>query len=513
MDVVIRRCAGLDIHKKSIAVCVRIVSDSGRVSKTLRTYRTTTRDLSTLATWLVNEGVTHVAMESTGVYWKPIFNIFEDMPFETMLCNAQHVKIVPGRKTDLKDCEWIAQLLQHGLLKASFVPPREIRELRDLTRHRTKLADQKTAVVNRIHKTLEDANIKLSSVASDIVGVSGRAMIEAIIKGEEDPKRLADLAKAQLRGKIPDLELALEGRIQDHHRFMLARLHKQLQYLEDEIDVFDMRVHRVMAEADAKQAALKPAEASPLIESVQGEDTSKPVQGEDTSKPVQGEDTSKSVQAEDTSKPVQGEDTSKAGPLFESVQGDDTSKSVQGDDTSKSVQGDDTSKAEPSPLPFLLGIALLVTIPGVQRRTAENLLAEIGTDMRQFPTAKHLASWAGVCPGNNESAGKRRSGATTKGNRWVRRLLTTSAWSLSRSKATYFSSAYKRLAPRRGKNKALVAIGHSLLVTAYHMLRDATEYSDLGPDHYNKLDPERQTRYYVRRLEALGHKVTIEGVA
>jgi transposase len=264
MDVIYRCCAGLDVHKASVAVCLRRMSPDGKISKVVRTYKTVTRELSTLAGWLTNEGVTHVAMESTGVYWKPIFNVFEGR-FEVLLCNAHHVKQVPGRKTDVKDCEWLAQLLQHGLLKGSFIPPRPVRELRDLTRHRAKLTDQKTAVANRIHKVLEDANIKLSSVASDVLGASGRSMIQAIIDGEEDAKTLAELAQQQLRGKIPELEPALEGTLNDHHRFQLKQLFEHLRYLETQIATFDERIRSVMANTDRETAP--PNEAGPLFAS------------------------------------------------------------------------------------------------------------------------------------------------------------------------------------------------------------------------------------------------------
>lgn len=440
MDVVIRSCAGLDVHKETVVVCLRTNSESGQVRKAVRTYRTTTQDLSRLADWLVNEGVTCVAMESTGVYWKPIFNVFEDRPFRVMLCNAQHVKQVPGRKTDVKDCEWIADLLQHGLLKASFVPARHLRELRDLTRHRTKLSDQQTAVVNRIHKTLEDANIKLSSVATDILGVSGRAMIEALIRGVTSPAELANLARSRLRGKMPELQEAMEGRVREHHRFMLERLWTQLRFLEDETALLDKRVEQVMKEADAQEAAPKPEPPSPGGGGGEGE-----------------------------SDPV-----------------------------------------KPAVPTFRKAIEILETLPGIRQRAAENILAEIGTDMSQFPLAKNLASWAGVCPGNNESGGKKRSGATRKGNRWLRRALNMAAWGAARTKETYFNAAYRRWAGRRGGKRATVAVGHALLVTIHAMLQKGQPFSDLGPKHFDKLDPARLTRYHVKRLKDLGYRVTIE---
>lgn len=444
MDVVHSRCAGLDVHKATVMACLRAYKD-GKTKKVVRTYRTTTKDLTRLADWLANERVTCVAMESTGVYWKPIFNVLEEHPYEVMLCNARHVKQVPGRKTDVKDCEWIAQLLQHGLLTGSFVPPRHQRDLRDLTRHRTKLTDQRTAVANRIHKLLEDANIKLSSVATDVLGVSGRAMIEAMIDGEEDPKILADLARSTLRGKIPELEVALEGRVRTHHRFMLERLYGQVRFLEAEIEVLDGRIADVMARADAERAPPDPEPPSP---------------GDPGDPPAD--------------------------------------------------PGSDRPSPPPEPPSYGRALELLRTVPGIQQRAAETILAEIGTDMRQFSTAGHLASWAGVCPGNNESAGKKRSGSTRKGDRWLRRALTMAAWGASRTKNSYFNAAYRRWAGRRGAKRATVAVAHALLVTTYALLSTGKVYTDLGADHFDKLAPERIRRYHVKRLQALGFAVQLE---
>src|SRR5581483_2782327 len=387
LEVIHACCAGFDVHKETVAVCLRRVTPGGQTHKVVHTYRTETRDLSRLVRWLTDEGVTHVAMESTGIYWKPIYNILEEQgKFEVLLCNAHHVKQVPGRKTDVKDCEWLAQLLQHGLLRGSFIPPKPVREMRDLTRHRAKLTDQQTAVANRVHKVLQDANIKLSSVASDVLGVSGRAMIESLIGGESDPKKLAGLARKQLRGKIPQLEIALEGRVTEHHRFQLEMLYQHLQYLESLIVKLDQRI------ADVIRRASEHVPPAPK----------------------------------------------EAGPLFADV-------------TSK-------EEAEPSPLPFDRAVSLLTTIPGIKQRTAENILAEIGTDTRQFSTEKHIASWVGICPGNNESAGKKRSGRTNKGNRWARRALSQAAWAAAHTKDTYFSSAFGRWAARRGKKRAVVAL-------------------------------------------------------
>lgn len=435
MDVLINRCAGLDVHKKTIVVCVLVVGADGRVSKEIREYRTMTRDILNLADWLAQSEVTHVAMESTGVFWKPIYNLL-DGRFEILLVNAQHIKQVPGRKTDVKDCEWIARCLQHGLLRASFIPSRATRDLRDLLRHRAQLASEKTRETNRIHKILEDANIKLGAVASDILGVSGRAMIRAMIDGEEDSEALAELARRKLRGKIPDLRVALEGKVLDHHRFMLRMHLAHVEYIESQIEEITVRVEQLM--------------------SPQG-----PSGGPDGGR-------SQELVADAVSQPVQ------------------------------------------QPFSYDQAIALLVPVPGLERSVIQNILAETGLDMAQFPSAAHISSWAGVCPGNNESAGKRRSGKTTKGSRWLRRSLCQAAWAAARSCDTYFSAQYKRLAPRRGKKRAIMAVAHSLLVTIYHMLKTRTPYRDLGANWFDQLHPEKLTRYLVRRLETLGYKVSLE---
>lgn len=408
MDSVYRCCCGLDVHKDTVAACLRKIGDDGKTHIEKRTYSTMTKELLALSDWMTSEGVTHVAMESTGVYWKPVWNILEG-GFTVLLVNARHIKQVPGRKTDMKDCEWIAQLLQHGLLNASFVPPTPIRELRDLTRHRAKVIGEQATVANRIQKTLEDANIKLASVATDVMGVSGRAMLKAIISGQEDPKVLADLAQRRLRGKIPQLKLALEGRVTEHHRFMLGTLLDQCEYLESLVKRLDNRIEDVMR-------------------------------------------------------------------------------------------------------PFEESVELLKSIPGVEQRTAENLIAEIGNNMDQFPSAEHLASWAGMCPGNNESAGKRKSGKTPKGNRWLRRTLNQSAWAASHTKNTYLSAQYRRLASRRGKKRAIVAVGHTMLKIVYHMLKHKVSYHDLGNDYFDRINSESLKRHLVKRLEKLGHKVILESL-
>lgn len=398
-------CAGLDVHKDTVAVCALWVDQHGECREDIRTFGTMTRDLLALSDWLAHRKVTHVAMESTGVYWKPIFNILEGL-FKVVLVNARHIKQVPGRKTDLKDCQWIAQLLQHGLLKGSFVPDRPQRDLRDLTRHRAQLVSERTRVANRIQKILEDANIKLGSVATDVLGVSGREMIQAILAGETDTAKMADLAKGRLRKKREALAAALEGHVTDHHRFMLRTLWDHLEYLERLIAKLDARIEELMR-------------------------------------------------------------------------------------------------------PFEQEIALLSTIPGVQEQVGYALLAEIGRDMSQFPTAAHLASWAGLCPGNNESAGKRKSGKTTKGNRWLRRCLSQAAWAASRTKDTYLSAQFRQIARRRGSKRAIVAVAHTILVIAYYVLKDREAYKELGSDHFDGLHPDRLKRYYVSRLHKLGFDVKL----
>ncbi len=407
MDTLYPRCAGIDVHKDNVVVGVRCCDGPGqKIFQEVQTFSTMTAGLLALSDWLVSLGITHVAMESTGVYWKPVFNILEGT-VSVILVNAQHVKNVPGRKTDVKDCQWLAQLLQHGLLKASFIPPEPIRELRDLTRQRTQLIQERSGVANRIQKVLEDANIKLASVATDVLGVSGREMLEALIAGETDPKKLAELARKRLRAKIPQLQLALQGRVTAHHRFLL-RLHlDQISHLDELIGRLGVRIEEVM-------------------------------------------------------------------------------------------------------VPFVQAVERLQTIPGVSQRVAETVVAEIGLNMEQFPSADHLASWAGMSPGNNESAGKRRSGRTTKGNHWLKRMLVQAAWAASRTQGTYLAAQYQRLAKRRGRKRALVAVGHTLLVIMYHVLRRGTTYQELGPHFLGQLEPERLARHLVKRLEALGHKVTLE---
>lgn len=410
MEVIYQRVCGVDVHKKTIAACVRCMLGDGKVREEVRSFGTMTRDILALADWLAQEGVTHVAMESTGSYWKPIYNLLEDR-FEVLLVNASHIKQVPGRKTDVKDCQWIAKLLAAGLLRASFVPPKGLRELRDLTRHRTKLTQERAAVINRLQTILEDANIKLGSVATDVMGVSGRAMINAIIDGETDPHKLAELAQRRLREKIPDLRVALEGRVTEHHRFLLKLLLREVDFFAAAIQEVSARIEQI------------------------------------------------------------------SDPFFREA------------------------------------VELLSTTNGIQQRIAENVLAEIGTNMGQFPSDKHLSSWAGMCPGNHESAGKRKSGKTAKANPWLAGALGEAAWAASHTKKTYLSALFRRIAARRGKKRAVVAVGHAILVAIYHMLKRRIPYADLGAEHLDRINPQRVTRYYLKKLEGLGVKVTVETAA
>jgi transposase len=406
MQVVHEVCCGLDVHKKSVTACV--LWASGRRRQT-RAFGTFTKDLLEMSDWLQSCGVTHVALESTGVYWKPVWNLLEGQ-FEVLLVNAQHIKAVPGRKTDQKDSEWIADLLQHGLLRASFVPPTPTRELRDLTRYRASLAQEINRIANRIQKVLEDANIKLASVATDTLGASGRAMLEAIVNGEQDSQRLAEMSRGLLRNKISQLQQALEGRVTPHHRFLLRELLDHHYFVESKMRRIEQEVVERLG-------------------------------------------------------------------------------------------------------PFQSEVARLCTIPGVDRVTAWGLLAEIGLDMSQFPDAQHLASWAGLCPGSHESAGKRKSGKIRKGSLWLRRCLCQGAWAISTKKNNYLSALYRRLAARRGSKRATIAVAHNLLVIAYYILRDKTCYQDLGPDYFDRLNPEGLRRRLTKRLEGLGFKVTLAPVA
>jgi len=409
MQVVHERCAGLDVHKKTVVACRIVPGENGTWQVDIRTFKTMTGDLLALADWLRGARVTHVAMESTGVYWKPVFNILEG-DFEVLLVNAKHIKFVPGRKTDVKDAQWIAELLQHGLLKASFIPPVPQRELRALTRYRTQLVAERSREINRVHAVLEDANIKLSSVATDIMGVSGREMLAAIIAGKDDPAALAQLAKARMRHKIAELARALTGHVTDTHRLLLSM---HLEHIDD----LNAKLTRLEEEIDRQV-----------------------------------------------------------------------------------IPFDEEHEL----------IARLDAIPGVDRKTVQVIIAELGTDMSRFQSADHAAAWAGLVPGKKESAGRNYSSKTSKANRYLKTALVEAAHAAGRSKDNYLSAQYRRLAARRGKKRAAVAVARSILVIVYHMIDRGTEYIDLGGNYFDQRKPETVQRQLIRRLEKLGLKVTVE---
>ena len=406
MDIVHTHCAGLDVHKKTVVASIIVPDEKNGLQKETHTFGTMTCDLLALSDWLMGYGVTHVAMESTGEYWKPVFNILENN-FEVLLVNAQHIKAVPGHKTDVKDSVWIADLLRHGLLKASFIPPLGQRELRELTRYRSTFVRERATLVNRVQKMLESANIKLASVATDVMGVSGRAMLEAIVQGHSSPAEMAELAQKRMRQKRDLLAKALEGRVKPHHRFVLTELLCQIDSLDETIERFNKQVEEYRR-------------------------------------------------------------------------------------------------------PFEEAVVLLDTIPGVGPEVAEIIVSEIGIDMSRFPSAEALASWAGVAPGNNESAGKRRSGKTTKGNQALSIALNQAAHGASRTKDTYLSAQYRRLAARRGKKRAIMALMYSILVIAYHLIQRSEPYCDLGGDYFDKRRPEATAKHLVKRLEQLGYSVSLQ---
>jgi transposase len=403
--VVYAHCAGIDVHKKTVVVTVLHTPATGKTSKTTRTFSTMTAELRALAAWLDQEQVKQVAIERTGVSWWPVYNLLEEGRCVTLV-NAQHMQAVPGHKTDVKDSEWLADLLRHGLLRASFIPPRPIRELRELTRYRKTLVQERAQEGNRLHKVLESANIKLAAVASDVVGASARRMLEALLAGEQDVEAMAQLAHARMRQRIPELRQALVGEVRPHHRVLLRRL-------LDHIDFLDRSIAQLQTEIDQRLQ------------------------------------------------------------------------------------------------PYAEAMSLLRSIPGVNQLAAAAILAEIGVDMTRFPSARHLASWAGICPGNKQSGGKRLAAGITEGDRWLRGTLGEVAWVIVHTKDNYLVAQYQRLVRRRGKYKAIVAVMHSVLVVVYHVLRDQQPYRDLGADYFDRLDTARIQRHHVRRLEQLGYTVTL----
>lgn len=409
MDVLVERCAGLDVHKDTVMACVRKPGAGGSRSQETKQFGTTTNELLGLRDWLIACGVSLVGMESTGVYWKPVFYVLEE-ELECWVLNARHLRNVPGRKTDVKDAEWICQLVEHGLVRPSFVPPKPIRELRNLTRYRKAQIEERNREAQRLDKILQDAGVKLSSVASDILGKSGRDMLQALVQGTRDPQILAELARGRLREKIPALQQALEGRFTHHHALLVSSVLSKLDFLEEVIGQISAEIDRVIA-------------------------------------------------------------------------------------------------------PFEAAVQLLDTITGVDRRTAEGLIAEIGVDMSRFGSSQHLASWAAMCPGNHESAGKQRSGKARKGSKWLGTYLSEAAKAAGRSKGTYLGAQYQRLRARRGASIATKAVGHSILVAAYHILDRQVPYEDLGADWFVKRRPEVQTRKLIKQLNDLGYRVTLDPIA
>lgn len=406
MHVVYTRCCGMDVHKKMLVACVLLTQEDGSVQRHVRTFSTMTAELLACLDWLESFQVEIVAMESTGVYWKPVYNLLEGQ-IKVLLVNAQHMKAVPGRKTDIKDSEWIADLLRHGLLKESFIPPQPIRELRELTRYRKTVVQERAQEINRLQKVLETANLKLASVASDVLGKSGREMLDALIAGQRDSNALAELARGRLRAKLPELRLALDGRLQPHQSFLLQQILAHIDFLDQSIEQIEGEIQQRL-------------------------------------------------------------------------------------------------------VPFAEEVSVLESLPVVLQVGAAVVIAEIGTDMSRFPSARHLASWAGVCPGNKVSGGKRLSGKTTKGNRYLRSVLCQLAWVIARSKEpNYLTAQYHRIARRRGKKRAILAVAHSLLVIIYHLLRDKKPYHDLGADFFEKRDVGRIQRQAVARLEQLGFQVSL----
>jgi transposase len=429
--------AGLDVHKKTVVGTRMRVGSGERVEWETKTFGTTTPELLDLHDWLLEWSPSHVALESTADYWKPIFNILEDS-LVVWLVNAQHVKQVPGRKTDAKDSEWLAELMLHGMLKPSFIPPKPQRALRELTRYRTTLVQERARVVNRVQKLLEGANIKLSSVASDIMGVSARAMLAEIVAGQTDAALMADLAKGRMRNKIPALQQALTGRVQPHHRFVLAQQLDHIDYLDEKIETIGTAIAH---------------------------------------------------QIEDMSRP------------------DDPAVSDENPGTSPSFQQSGEPGAQ---LSHAQAVDLLCTVPGIDTRRAEDILGEVGTDMRQFPTADMLAAWTGLAPGNNESGGKRHPGRTTKGNRFVKSVMVQAAWSAVQSKDNRLKARYHRLVVRRGKKRAIVAVAHTMVVIVWHCLAHGQPYQELGADYYDQRKKESKMTYLIRQLEKLtGGSVTI----
>jgi len=442
MELIYPRCAGLDVHKKSVVACRVRTQANGHKEQAIETFGTTTPELLRLLDWLQAGGCTHAAMESTGEYWKPVYYLLEGQ-LTLLLVNARHIKAVPGRKTDVKDAEWIADLLRHGLLKASFVPPQAQRDLRDLTRQRTKLVEERARVVNRVQKVLESANIKLASVATDVTGVSAQAMLAALVAGQADPATMAEMARGRMRGKRAELAAALTGCLREHHRFLLQEHQEHLTFLEQQIAQFSQRIalqiERMPPPTPPPGAPTVPPEAAPPAPAAGAPGPTRPV----------------------------------------------------------------------PPLSYRQAVELLDPIPGIDAVGAENVLAELGTDVRQFPSAAHAAAWSGLAPGNHESAGRRKGGKAPPGNQALRKALVQAAHGAVKKKDSYFGTLYRRVKSRRGEKRAIVAVAHALLVVIYHMLQRQEAYQELGAHYHDAQQPERTAQRLIGRLEQLGYQVTI----
>jgi transposase len=433
MRQVYRRCAGLDVHKKSVVACRIGINEQGEREQEVRTFGTMTCDLLQLVDWLGEWEVTHVAMESTGEYWKPVYNLLEGN-VEVLLVNAQHVKHVPGRKTDVQDAEWLAELLLHGLLKASFIPAKPQRCLRDLTRYRTTLVQERARVVQRVQKVLENANIKLASVATDVLGVSGRRMLDALVDGKADAATMAQLAKGRMRTKLPELQQALTGVVDDHHRFLLAQHLVHIDFLEEQLETVAHQIEQHLT--TMPNVPPLPPPATPTA-----------------------------------------------------------------------------SNEGPPPLTWHAAIAILDSAPGVDETAAQQVLAEMGINMQQFPSADHLSAWGGLAPGNRQSGGKRFHERLSAGNRQLRTIMVQCAWAASRTKGTYLAAFYRRLAARRGKKRAIIAVAHSLLVSFYHMLSNQQPYHELGADYFDQRQKGVKADWLLQQLTKLGYDVHLEPTA
>ena len=440
MRQVYKRCAGLDVHKKTVVACRVQINEQGEWHQEVRTFGTMTCELLELVDWLLVGEVTHVAMESTGEYWKPVHNLLEGS-VEVLLVNAQHVKHVPGRKTDVQDAEWLAELLVHGLLKASFIPVKPQRDLRDLTRYRVTLVQERARVINRVQKVLENANIKLASVATDVLGVSGRCMLEAIVAGTTDAATMAELAKGRLLNKLPLLQQALTGVVDDHHRFLIAQHLIHIDFLDEQIETASQQIVQQMQVMPALPAQASAAATSPTSDDADGNAQTLP------------------------------------------------------------------------PLTWQEAADILDTTPGVDQKAARQVLAEIGIDMRQFPSAGHVSAWGGLAPGNRQSGGKRFYARLSDGNRHLRTVMVQCAWSAVRIKDSYFSALYHRLAARRGKKRAIIAVAHSMLVSFYHMLSRRQPYQDLGADYFDRRSKGTKVDWLLNQLNKLGFTATLEPVA